>query len=137
MTSGNQSGHTLPSDELGAALAAGGQGGMVDTQAVEAYLAGVESAIDSRVDARVEQRLQGTRGAAVSRATSFTGRAIGSLAVGIPLTAVAGAIAGNAGGVGSVLGVLGSLAAIVTLNIYYTEVEKDLEKERIRAGKQP
>ena len=53
---------------------------MVDTQAVEAYLAGVESAIDSRVDARVEQRLQGWRGAAVGRATSFTGRAVGSLA---------------------------------------------------------
>ncbi len=136
MTFREQASFTLPVDPLSAAIEAGASGSAADPGAVEAYLAGVEAAIDARVDERVRQRLGGQIRQAPSRIGSFTSRAIGSLAVGIPLTAVSGAIAGgHGGGLGSVLGVLGSLAAIVTLNIYYTEAEKDLEKERIRAAR--
>jgi hypothetical protein len=136
MATNEPTGHTLAADRLADALNSGAGVAPADPGAVEAYLSGVEAAIDARVDARVAQRLGRGGRPAISRTVSFTSRAVGSLAVGIPLTAVSGAIAGGGGsGVGAILGVLGALTAIVTLNIYFTEVEKDLEKERIRASR--
>lgn len=135
MTVPEQASFTLPADRLSAAIDAGVSGSAADPGAVEAYLAGIEAAIDARVDERVQQGLGRQVQQAASCTRSFTSRAIGSLAVGIPLTAVSGSIAGRGGSLGSLLGVLGALLAIVVLNVYYTEVEKDLEKERIRAGR--
>jgi hypothetical protein len=134
MSEGLGSGPSLSADELAAAIAAGQELGQnLEPQAVEAYLRRVEDAIDARVDARVEELIGQTGRSRDKHNHSFTGRLLGSIAIGIPLTAVAGDIArGAAGGAGAVFGVLGVLAAIVTLNVYYTEKETEPESEHNR-----
>jgi hypothetical protein len=129
--SANGTASPLPREELEAAVAARHElGERLESDVTESFLARVGQAIDMRVD----QRLTGRSGAlrsAPMKARNFTARIIGSLAVGIPLTAVAGSIGGDAGGgPGAAIGTVGVLAAIVILNIYYTEAEKDWDRNQ-------
>lgn len=117
----------VPRAELDAALAARAElGADMEPLLVEDFLGRIEQAIDARVDERVEELLEG-RGVrravrkSSDRAAQFTGRIAASLALGIPLTAIAGGITG-------LPGVLGVLATVVGLNIYYAESEKDAER---------
>ena len=121
----------LPREELAAAVAARHElGERLESEVTDAFLARVGQSIDRRVDERLAGRTP-VRPGVPARAYNFTGRVVASLAVGIPLTAVAGGIGGDAaGGVGGIVGILGALATVVTLNIYYTETEKDLERTR-------
>ena len=104
----------------------------LEQQIVESYLARIEQNLEARVDQQVEARL---RDASARRSITgnFTTRLAASLAIGIPLTAVAGGIASQHGNGNAATVAIGAvLALIFGLNVYYTEAEKDLEKERLR-----
>jgi hypothetical protein len=109
----------IPAEELHAAVAARRElGERLESEVVESFLTRVGHAIDARVDERLSGRLSPPRPAR-PRAHDFSGRVAASLALGIPITAIAG-------GIGGLIGVVGALAAIVGLNVYYTEVEKEI-----------
>ena len=120
----------LPREEINAAIAARHElGERLESEVTEAFLERVSHSIDARVDQRIAAR--GGLRKLPARAFNVTGRIVGSIAVGIPLTAVAGSIGGEYGdGPGAVIGIVGVLASILTLNIYYTESEKDWERNR-------
>ena len=106
-------------DELRAILAARSQlGPEYDSSLIESFLAKVEQEIDARVDARVGQAL--ARGPAADgppprRAQGGgTELALGSIALGIPVTAVA---ASDLHGVLGFAGVAVAWAAIAAINI--------------------
>lgn len=124
----------VPREELRAAVAARGELGRdLEPDVIDAFIDRVGAAIDSRVDARLMQRGDASPRTAQSRAGNFTARIGVSLAIGLPLTAIAGGIGGAYGdGPGAVAGILTALVTVFGLNAYYTEVEKDLEKERLR-----
>jgi hypothetical protein len=124
----------VPQEELRAAVAARGElGRELEPDVIDAFIDRVGAAIDARVDARLAQGGAATPRDVQSRGRNFTARIAVSLAIGLPLTAIAGAIGGDYGdGAGAVLGMLAALGTILGLNAYYTEVEKDLEKERLR-----
>lgn len=86
------------------------EGGAADADVIEAYLA---------------RALAGLR-------NGLTGRIAASLALGIPLVGAAGGICGRFGGGDAVAGIVAVLLTVAGLNVYYTEVERDLEKERLR-----
>ena len=108
----------------------GGADPRLEQQIVESYLARMEQTLEARVDQQVARRL---RAESQSPARHFTSRLAGSLAVGIPLTAVAGGIASAHGSGGAApLAIIAVFALIFGLNVYYTEAEKDIEKERLK-----
>jgi hypothetical protein len=95
----------------------------------------MEAALAERVDRQIAVQ----SAAPPERARpNFTGRIAASFGVGLPVTLVAAGLGGHYGaGAGAVLGTVAVLAALVGLNVYYTEVERDLEKERLRARHRP
>jgi len=110
--------------------------------AVEDYLARMEAALAARVDERVAQRAleEGNIDSPAPRhglLSGLTARLSASLALGIPLVAVAGGIGGEYGhsGGAAVSAICAVLVTILGLNIYYTEAEKSLEKERLRRNR--
>jgi hypothetical protein len=116
-------------DELAVMLAARRELGRdLEPEATEAFLDRIEAAVADRVDADV---------AAASRRNRFTQRLVWSLGLGTPLVIAGGAIGGWGGDstIGAVAGIVATLAAIIGLNAYYTEVEKDLELARLRRGR--
>ena len=121
-------------EELRAAVAARGElGRELEPDVIDAFIDRVGAAIDARVDARLAQHGDTAPRSAQSRVGSFTARIGVSLVIGLPLTAIAGGIGGAYGdGAGAVAGMLTALVTVFGLNAYYTEVEKDLEKERLR-----
>lgn len=130
------------SEELRRAAAARGElAAERDSGAVEAYLARMEAALAARVDERIAERTADGRSADAPAPrhgllTGFTARISASLALGIPLVAVAGGIGGEYGrGDGAVGAMCAVLVTLLGLNIYYTEAEKSLEKERLRRGR--
>lgn len=105
-------------EELAATVAARQElGERMEAEVIDAFLDRVERALDARIEAKVQERVGRSGVAAAERAKNFTGRIAASLGIGIPLTAIAG-------GIGGVVGIIGVWAAIVVLNVYYTEVEK-------------
>jgi hypothetical protein len=116
--------HTIPRDEAEAALATRHElGDRMEPEVVDAFIDRIEHAIDSRVEARMGRLGRRNRLPAEIRARNFTGRIAASLGIGIPLTAIAGTIAEKDAIVGGIAA-LGAWIAIIVLNIYYTEVEK-------------
>jgi hypothetical protein len=106
-------------EDLNAAVAAREElGERLEPEVIDAFLDRVESSLDARIDERMSRRGGRSRFVAEDRAKHFTGRIAASLGIGIPLTAIAGGIA-------NVPGVLAVWIAIVVLNIYYTEAEKE------------
>ena len=107
----------LPKEDLHAAVAARHElGERMEPEVIDTFLSRVEQSLDARIDARVGHQLHGRR---PSRGDprQFTARVAASLALGIPLTAIAG-------GIGDVVGIVAVWVGIVVLNVYYTEVEK-------------
>ncbi|HLZ69737.1 MAG TPA: hypothetical protein VKV26_07485 [Dehalococcoidia bacterium] len=126
------------SDELHRAAAAQPPAPPADADVVEAYLARLEATLAARVDQQVAAQSDASGQALVRLQSGLTKRIAASLAIGIPLVGAAGSIAGRYGnGQAAVAGIIAVLVAIVGLNVYYTEVEKDLEKEGLRNRRQP
>lgn len=111
---------TIPREELGAAIAAREElGARMEPEIIDTFLDRIEHAIDLRIDERIRQRaqlLRGPTGRARLSASQLTGRIAASLALGIPLTAVAGGIAEGGGILATWLGIIG-------LNVFYTWIE--------------
>jgi hypothetical protein len=110
-------------DELRAAVAARQElGAELEPEVIAAFLARIENAVTSSPTNRDDP---------APRHPNFTARIAWSLALGIPLVAVAGGIGGTMSGAAGVAGILGALLTVFCLNVYYTEVEKDLELKRM------
>ncbi len=135
----------MPSDQTFTppwpASGARGQSGppaRADEQVVADYLAHIEQMLEARLDRRVEEGLAAAQ-ASRPPARNYTGRLVGSLAVGIPLTAVSAGIAGghdNSGG--AVVAVIAVMFGIVGLNVFYTVAELiALQIERGRPIRRP
>ncbi|MHB8325217.1 MAG: hypothetical protein ACYDHB_12495 [Candidatus Dormibacteria bacterium] len=106
-------------DELRAILAARSQlGPEYDTPLIESFLAKVEHEIEARVDARLDQAMVpgpvAERPSQRSAHGGGTELALGSIALGIPVTAVA---ASNLHGVLGFAGVAVAWAAIAVINV--------------------
>ncbi len=109
-----------------------------DADIIEAYLARMEATLAARVDQQAAAQSDESAHALARLQSGLTKRIAASLGIGVPLVGAAGGLGGRYGqGEGAVAGILGVLIAIVVLNVYYTEVEKDLEKERLRSRKRP
>lgn len=107
----------IPADELQAAVAARHElGERMEAEVVDTFLNRVEQLLDARIDARIDARLRGAGRDRRGRHDA-TGRIGASLGLGIPLTAIAGGIAGP-------VGIIAVWAGIVVLNIYYSEAER-------------
>jgi hypothetical protein len=111
-------------DELTAALSARRElGEALEPEVIDAFLARVERTAAAR-----------TRDETATAAwhQRMMDRLKWSLGLGTPLVVVstwAGSEA--AGGLGGIVGLLGSLAVVLVANVYPTEVEKEMEKERL------
>ncbi len=110
----------------------------VDEQVVADYLAHIEQMLEARLDQRVEERVAAVQGPRTP-ARGYTGRLVGSLAIGIPLTAVSAGIAGAHGNSGAaVVAVIAVMFGIVGLNVFYTVAELiALQIERGRGTGRP
>jgi DNA-directed RNA polymerase subunit RPC12/RpoP len=87
--------HTIPRDELAAALAARRElGERLEPQVVEAFLDRIERAIDARVDARLDERLRPARPGGREGEDGALPVAICSIVIGVPLTLL-GALVGG------------------------------------------
>lgn len=120
-------------DELAALLATRRElGAEMEAELTAAFLARVEQALAARLEAE---------SSVAERRNRFTQRIAWSLGLGIPLVTVAGLTGGVwAGGAdgspfGAFAGMVATLAAIIGINAYYTEVEKELELARLRRGR--
>jgi hypothetical protein len=98
--------------------------------AVDAFLTRVEQTLEARVDAQLQDRLDSGHLDSTNHGRSYTMRIASSLAISIPLVAVAAALGHQAGGVGVVASVLAVLSTVFGLNVYYTEAEIRLEQSR-------
>jgi hypothetical protein len=96
----------------------------MEPEIIDAFLDRVEHAIDARVDARMARAGRGSRLPVERRSRGFVGRIAASLGFGIPLTGLVIPISEVSPFVGG-LTALGIWASIITLNVYYTEVEKE------------
>jgi hypothetical protein len=112
-------------DDLNAALSTRRElGDALEPEVIDAFLARVERSVAARSEGESATWAQHNR---------MMDRLKWSLGLGTPLVAVStagGALA--AGAIGGVVGLLGSLTLVLVANIYPTEVEKELEKERLR-----
>lgn len=107
---------TLPRDELAAALATRRElGAELDPEIAESFLARIEQGIDPRVNERLRQGGVGL-GRAVkggrARTNQAVGVALGSMALGIPLSGIAGATA-------QLPGIIVVWVGIVSVNVAY------------------
>lgn len=110
---------TIPRNELDVAIAARDElGERLEPEVIDSFLDRVETSLDARIDARIGQRTGRHRSGPVDRSKAFTARVLGSLGLGIPLTAIAASLT-------DIPGVIAVWGAIVVLNIYYTENEKE------------
>ncbi|HZU75721.1 MAG TPA: hypothetical protein VFA70_03095 [Dehalococcoidia bacterium] len=95
----------------------------LDQQVVEQYLARIEETLEARVEELVEERTK-ELAPLHSPARDYTGRIAASLALGIPLTAVAGGVASHGGGSGAGMGaIIAVVSVIFGLNVFYTAAE--------------
>lgn len=110
----------------------------VDEQVIAEYLAHIEQMLEARLDQRVEERLAAVQ-ATRHPGRNYTGRLVGSLAIGIPLTAVSAGIAGSNNNSGAaVVAIVAVMFGIVGLNVFYTVAELiGLHMERGRHTRQP
>lgn len=119
-----QSAPAIPRDEAQTALSARYElGERLEPEVVDAFVDRVEQAIEARIEAKLAKLRQERRLPATQRGRHFIGRLAASLGVGIPLTSVVIPITELSPFVGG-LTALGIWVTILTLNIYYTEVEK-------------
>ena len=108
----------LPREELDAAVSARSElGERLEPEVIDTFLDRVETSLDARIDQRLNAQSRRHRVRSGDRANNLTGRIAASLGLGIPLTAISGGIA-------DAPGIIAVWIAIVVLNIYYTEVEK-------------
>ncbi len=113
-------------DDLIAAISARRElGERLEPEIVESFLErverGIHDRVDDRVDARVNQRRPAAR--AVQRAgVGAVGKLAVTLAFGIPLTGVAGEMAGPAG-------VIGALLALVAINVWQPHADESPRAE--------
>ena len=87
-----------------------------DKAVVESFLARLGPEIDARVDERVAQELQARGGQRASRSPSPAGMALGSIALGIPITAIVATSGDHPVGFAGVLVVW---LAIAIINVAY------------------
>lgn len=102
----------LPRDELEAAIEARRELGQeLEPHVIDGFVERIEKRIDARVDTRLAQRGRGSKGDDKERDASL-GMALGSMGLGIPLSAIAGGIAGPPG-------LLIAWVGIVLVNVAY------------------
>ncbi len=87
-----------------------------DKAVVESFLDRLGPEIDARVDARVAQELQARGGQRAPRPVSPAGMALGSIALGIPVTAIVATSGSHPAGFAGVLVVW---LAIAVINVAY------------------
>lgn len=124
-----RTGTAIPRDDVDALLAARHElGNALEPEMTAAFLARVEQAVAHQAADQAD---------AVARRTRFTQRIAWSLGLGIPLVTAGGLIGGVAAGgadgspFGAIAGMAVTLATVIGLNVYYTEVEKELEMARL------
>jgi hypothetical protein len=114
----------FPREEAESALSTRHElGERMEPEVVDAFVDRVEQAIDTRIESKLAVARKGARLPAEKRARHFIGRIAVSLGAGIPLTGLVIPITEVSPFVGSITA-LGIWASILTLNLYYTEVEK-------------
>jgi hypothetical protein len=116
----------IPREEAESALSTRYElGERMEPEVVDAFVDRVEQAIDTRIESKLTSLRKGGRLPVEkrSRGRHFIGRIAVSLGAGIPLTGLVIPITEVSPFVGSITA-LGIWASILTLNLYYTEVEK-------------
>lgn len=109
----------IPRGELTAALHAREElGERLEDEVVDSFLDRVERAIDSRVDARLQGRLPMRRGGSGETDVGGVWLALGSLGMGIPLTAIAASAS-------HLPGIIAVWAGIAIVNSAYNKRRKD------------
>ncbi|MGH2604650.1 MAG: hypothetical protein ACRDJ9_35325 [Dehalococcoidia bacterium] len=109
--------------ELRAAVAARQElGAELEPEVIAAFLARIENAVTASPSHRDDP---------APRRPNFTARIAWSLLLGIPLVAVTGAVGNEISPEVGGFGIIAALLTVFGLNVYYTEVEKDLELKRM------
>lgn len=109
----------IPRQELTAALHARQElGERLEDEVVDTFLSRVERAIDARVDARLQGQLPAVRRRGGNTDVGGVWLALGSLGMGIPITAIAGSMA-------HLPGIIAVWAGIAIVNIAYNQRQKD------------